>query len=89
MIGLQADKDLLERGPGGTEDLLELGGKPDEIADVLAVMWYRAIFFEDPPAERLRSSGRRLIGPGPRAAASRPQKSAAGRATRGVRRARS
>jgi AcrR family transcriptional regulator len=72
-----------------TEDLLELGGKPDEIADVLAVMWYRAIFFEDPPAERLRSSGRRLIGPGPRAAASRPQKSAAGRATRGVRRARS
>jgi len=44
-----------------TEDLLELGDKPEDIADVLAVMWYRAIFFEDPPAERLRASGRRLI----------------------------
>jgi AcrR family transcriptional regulator len=51
-----------------TEDLLEMGSKPDDIADLLAVMWYRAIFFEDPPAERLRPSGRRLIGAGPRAA---------------------
>jgi len=44
-----------------TADLLEMGDKPDDIADVLAVMWYRAIFFADPPPERLRASGRRLI----------------------------
>jgi len=50
-----------------TEDLLEMGSKPDDIADLLAVMWYRAIFFEDPPVARLRPSGRRLIGAGPRA----------------------
>ena len=44
-----------------TQDLLEIGDKPEDIADVLAVMWYRAIFFADPPAERLRASGRRLV----------------------------
>ncbi len=45
-----------------TEDLLEMGGKPEDIADVLAVMWYRAIYLEDPPRERLRPAGLRLIG---------------------------
>jgi AcrR family transcriptional regulator len=45
-----------------TEDLAEFGGKPEDIADVLAVMWYRAIFLEDPPADRLRPAGRRLAG---------------------------
>jgi AcrR family transcriptional regulator len=44
-----------------TPDILEMGDRPDDIADVLAVMWYRAIFFEDPPADRLRASGRRLV----------------------------
>jgi hypothetical protein len=39
-----------------------MGGKPEDIADVLAVMWYRAIYLEDPPRERLRPAGRRLIG---------------------------
>ncbi|MEX0733246.1 MAG: TetR/AcrR family transcriptional regulator [Steroidobacteraceae bacterium] len=47
-----------------TEDLLEMGGKPEDIADVLAVMWYRAIYLEDPPASRLRPAGRRLTGTG-------------------------
>jgi hypothetical protein len=45
-----------------TEDLVEMGGKPEDIADVLAVMWYRAIYLEDPPLARLRPAGRRLIG---------------------------
>ncbi|HUF29013.1 MAG TPA: TetR/AcrR family transcriptional regulator [Gemmatimonadaceae bacterium] len=45
-----------------TEDLVEMGEKPEDIADVLAVMWYRAIYLEDPPLERLRPAGRRLIG---------------------------
>jgi AcrR family transcriptional regulator len=47
-----------------TEDLVEMGGKPEDIADVLAVMWYRAIYLEDPPLARLRPAGRRLIGAG-------------------------
>lgn len=45
-----------------TADLIELGSRPEDIADVLASMWYRAIFLENPPAERLRASGRRLLG---------------------------
>lgn len=44
-----------------TEDLVEFGGRPEDIADVLAVMWYRAIYLEDPPSRRLRPAGRRLI----------------------------
>jgi AcrR family transcriptional regulator len=47
-----------------TGDLLEMGGKPEDIADTLAVMWYRAIYLEDPPLSRLRPAGRRLIGRG-------------------------
>jgi len=47
-----------------TGDLLEMGGKPEDIADVLAVMWYRAIYLEDPPHERLRPAGRRLMSTG-------------------------
>ena len=46
-----------------TEDLLEMGGKPEDVADTLAVMWYRAIYLEDPPLERLRPASRRLNGP--------------------------
>lgn len=45
-----------------TGDLLEMGNKPEDVADVLAVMWYRAICLENPPASRLRPAGRRLIG---------------------------
>jgi AcrR family transcriptional regulator len=72
-----------------TEDLLEMAGKPDDLADALAVMWYRAIFFEDPPAERLRASGRRLITPRPRAAGRGARRTAAARANRASGRARS
>jgi TetR/AcrR family transcriptional regulator, ethionamide resistance regulator len=47
-----------------TADLVEMGGKPEDVADILAVMWYRAIYLEDPPLQRLRPAGRRLIGAG-------------------------
>jgi hypothetical protein len=45
-----------------TEDLVEFSGNPEDIADVLAVMWYRAIYLENPPLARLRTAGRRLVG---------------------------
>jgi len=50
-----------------TEDLMALGRRPEDTADALAVMWYRAIFLADPPVERLRAAGRRFVGvaPGP------------------------
>lgn len=50
-----------------TEDLLQFGRRPEDVADVLAVMWYRAIFLDDPPRARLRASGRRLLGSVPKA----------------------
>ncbi len=50
-----------------TEDLVEMGDKPEDIATVLAVMWYRAIYLEDPPLARLRTAGKRLIDTGPKA----------------------
>jgi TetR/AcrR family transcriptional regulator, ethionamide resistance regulator len=44
-----------------TEDLAQLARRPEDIAEVIAVMWYRAIYLENPPTQHLRSSGRRLI----------------------------
>ncbi|MGH8286676.1 MAG: hypothetical protein ACRETT_13055 [Steroidobacteraceae bacterium] len=44
-----------------TEDLAQLGRRPEDIAEVIAVMWYRAIFLANPPAKKLRAPGRRLI----------------------------
>lgn len=39
-----------------TEDLSEIGGEPEDIAEMIAVMWYRTIFLESPPAAKLRSA---------------------------------
>ena len=46
-----------------TPDLLEIGRSPDDIAEVISVMWYRAIFLSDPPVKQLRSPGKRLTKP--------------------------
>lgn len=45
-----------------TEDLFEFGEKPEDIAEIIAVIWHRTIFLRDPPIEKLRAPGRRLIG---------------------------
>jgi AcrR family transcriptional regulator len=45
-----------------TEDLVKLGRRPEDIAEVIAVMWYRTIFLRNPPPNRLRASGRKVIG---------------------------
>ena len=44
-----------------TDDLLELGSSPNDIAEFISVMWYRAIFLKDPAGVTLRGPGRRLI----------------------------
>jgi AcrR family transcriptional regulator len=43
-----------------TEDLTKLGRRPEDIADVIATMWYRAIFLANPPFDQLRAAGRKL-----------------------------
>lgn len=43
-----------------TEDLSVLGETPDGIAEILSVMWYRTIFLDNPPVEKLRT-GRTLL----------------------------
>jgi AcrR family transcriptional regulator len=42
-------------------DLVQFAPRPEDVADALGVMWYRAIFLEDPPGDRLRAAGRRLV----------------------------
>jgi AcrR family transcriptional regulator len=45
-----------------TADLLKIGSAPDDIAEVISVMWYRVIFLSNPPAGKIRAAGRRLTG---------------------------
>ena len=45
-----------------TEDLVKLGGRPEDIAEVIAVMWHRAIFLSNPPPDKLHAPGRKLAG---------------------------
>ena len=62
MLGAMTEGVIYQALIRQTADLVEMGGKPEDIADSLAVMWYRAIYLEDPPLERLRPAGRRMIG---------------------------
>ena len=62
MLGAMTEGVIYQALIRRTEDLLEFGPRPEDVADVLAVMWYRAIFLEDPPRQRLRPAGRRLLG---------------------------
>ncbi|RMF07416.1 MAG: hypothetical protein D6763_12410, partial [Alphaproteobacteria bacterium] len=48
----------------GTEDLVKIGKTPEEIAEVISVMWYRAIFLSAPPSEKLRSAGKHFVASG-------------------------
>jgi AcrR family transcriptional regulator len=66
MLGAMTEGVIYQALIRQTEDLVEMGGKPEDVADTLAVMWYRAIYLEDPPLERLRPAGRRLIGARPK-----------------------
>ena len=39
-----------------TKDLFNIGRKPKDIAEIIAIMWYRTIYLADPPAEKLNST---------------------------------
>lgn len=38
-----------------TKDLFDMGREPKDIAEIIAIMWYRTIFLEDPPTDKLKS----------------------------------
>ena len=44
-----------------TEDLVKFGKRPEDVAEIISVMWYRAIFLREPPADKLTLAGRRLV----------------------------
>jgi len=48
-----------------TDDLFEFGSEPEVIAEISAVMWYRAIFLKNPPLEMLGQTGKHLAGEPP------------------------
>lgn len=48
-----------------TKDLVEFAQRPEDIAEAIAVMWYRMIFLRDPAPEKLSTSGVRLVGARP------------------------
>lgn len=37
-----------------TEDLIKMGKSAEDIAEIIAVMWYRAIFFKSPPPNKVK-----------------------------------
>jgi AcrR family transcriptional regulator len=39
-----------------TSDITKIGDSPATLADIIAVIWYRTIFFENPPASKIRSN---------------------------------
>ena len=39
-----------------TKDLFDMGREPRDIAEIIAIMWYRTIFMKDPPAGKLKST---------------------------------
>lgn len=62
MLGAMTEGVIYQALIRRTEDLAEFAQQPDEIAEAIAVMWYRAIFLHDPPPEKLSTPGNRLIG---------------------------
>ena len=38
-----------------TKDLFDMGREPKDIAEIIAIMWYRTIFMENPPADKLNA----------------------------------
>lgn len=44
-----------------TKDLFDMGREPKDIAEIIAIMWYRTIFLEDPPADKLNLTNPLII----------------------------
>lgn len=65
MLGAMTEGVIYQALIRRTEDLVELAQQPEDIAEAIAVMWYRMIFLRDPPREKLSAPGSRLVGARP------------------------
>jgi hypothetical protein len=45
-----------------TEDLSDIGTEPRDIAEMIAIMWYRSIFLKNPPTDKLRTGNTLISG---------------------------
>lgn len=39
-----------------TQDLVKMGKTAEDVAEIISVMWYRAIFFESPPPNKIKTA---------------------------------
>jgi len=39
-----------------TRDLIDMGKSSEDVAEIIAVMWYRAIFFKSPPPDKINKA---------------------------------
>jgi AcrR family transcriptional regulator len=62
MLGAMTEGVIYQALIRRTEDLAEFAQQPEDIAEAIAVMWYRMIFLRDPPPGKVRAPGSRLIG---------------------------
>lgn len=62
MLGAMTEGVIYQALIRRTEDLAEFSQRPEDIAEAIAVMWYRMIFLCDPPPEKLATPGSRLVG---------------------------
>ncbi len=62
MLGAMTEGVIYQALIRRTEDLAEFSQRPEDIAEAIAVMWYRMIFLRDPPPEKLATPGSRLVG---------------------------
>lgn len=54
VLGAMTEGVFLQHFIRYTKDLTLMGRRPEVIAEVIAVMWYRAIFLQDPPTKKIR-----------------------------------
>ncbi len=45
-----------------TEDLSDIDTEPRDIAEMIAIMWYRSIFLKNPPTDKLRTGNTLISG---------------------------
>lgn len=53
-LGAMTEGVLLQYFIRHTEDLEHIVESPEDIAELIAVLWYRTVFLQDPPAAKLR-----------------------------------
>lgn len=61
MLGAMTEGVIYQALIRRTNDIARFAAKPENVAEVLAVMWYRAIYLSEPPKAKLGPAGRAFI----------------------------